>query len=160
MGFVAWLRSLFSEERIFYKRLEPPTQEEKEEPKQEGEVKYFPQSKDGYFIQFRGELFLFDEEGIKKFKEEFYISPYKLSIEYKKNYFYLVRVYPNGYIEYFHSWFMMPEKEEFREKNHLDKWDVVVHHKKVNPWNNRRENLQVMTRTEHDILHHRQTTIA
>lgn len=101
--------------------------------------------------------FIFDREGFNVFNEEFNIKGYTLRVIGG----YLARVDSDGNEEFFHRFFLKDEIEKFylekKAECGLNRQDIVVHHKNLNPQWNKRDNLVVMTKEEHDILHNRIT---
>jgi len=101
--------------------------------------------------------FIFDKEGFDIFNEEFNTKGYSLRVIGG----YLGRVDSDGKEEFFHRFFLKDEIEDFYLKKKaecgLNRQDVIVHHSNLNPQWNKRDNLVVMTKEEHDLIHHRIT---
>lgn len=101
--------------------------------------------------------FKFDKDALNVFNEEFNIKGYTLRVIGG----YLARVDSEGKEEFFHRFLLKDEIEKFylekKAECGLNRQDIVVHHKNLNPQWNKRDNLVVMTREEHDIVHGRIT---
>lgn len=106
---------------------------------------------------FDNQKFIFDKEGLDVFNEEFNVKGFTLCVIGG----YLGRVDSEGKEEFFHRFFLKKEIEDFylnkKAECGLNRQDVVVHHSNTTPWWNKRDNLVVMTKEEHDILHNRIT---
>lgn len=101
----------------------------------------------------------FDDIGFKLFNTEFLKSEYDQEmIIYKSGKTkYLAKRCVEGKInDFFHRWLMIKEIHKFALDNSIsNKFDIVVHHKNGNSLDNRKSNLQVMTKNEHLKIHHR-----
>jgi hypothetical protein len=106
-------------------------------------------------IFFNQRIFLVDEEGLKVFNEEFNIPDYHLCLVYSKNGVYLAREKNYGKEELFHRFLMKKEIEDFQLERGCRFESIVVHHINFEEYDNRRENLKVMTKQEHDKIHNR-----
>lgn len=115
-------------------------------------------SEEGIFCVWNKEIFLFDKEGFELFQQQFCVPDYELVKGITKSGNYLARrKFGEINCEFFHRWFMHKEVFNFRKDNYLEGSEIVVHHKNFNTSINTRDNLQVMTRKEHDLLHNRET---
>jgi hypothetical protein len=121
--------------------------------KEERKLKILPKTSEGYWIQLDKKMFLFDEEGWKLFEEEFDNPSYELFVNYAKKSYYLGRVNKeNGHKKFFHRMFMWSEILDYASKKGVREFEVDIHHKQ-NCFDNRRENLVPLTRSEHEGGH-------
>lgn len=113
---------------------------------------------EGVFCIWNKDIFLFDKEGYNLFNQKFNQVLYdfvKVNTKSGK-YLAMIKKGENALI-FFHRWLMENEIFNFAFENNIsDKYEIVVHHKNFNPSLNNRENLQVMTREEHNKLHNRE----
>jgi hypothetical protein len=130
--------------------------------KKENELRVVPSDSPNLcYIRFKNKLFSFDKEGFDLLQEEFNQEPYELIIKKEKTKnggeaFYLARENKNtGKIDFFHRWIMRKEIEDFCLEYNCKQEEVVVHHKNFNPIFNEKDNLQVITITEHNKIHNR-----
>lgn len=101
-------------------------------------------------------IFVFDEESLAYLRS--FIEDGETLVMYRegKNK-YLGKVsntnplkYPD--IKFFHIYLMQGEINKEREKRKID--DLVVHHRNRKSYDNRKDNLQVLTKEEHFLVHH------
>lgn len=110
------------------------------------------------------DIFLFDKEGYEFFQKGFRIdSVYNeemkelLKVRSEDGIHKYLGKLKEGYRtpSYFHREFMRKEILNFSLGRNIDKSEIVVHHRNFNPQDNKKENLLVMTKQEHDELHNR-----
>ena len=105
-------------------------------------------------------LFIFDPEGYDLFEEKFNTFRSKI-IVYKgkkdNSEGYLSKLIPGLHKPLgFHRWLMSEEIEKFAKENNISNTkEIHVHHIDGNTTNNRKENLQVMTKKTHRKLHYK-----
>lgn len=100
---------------------------------------------------FEGKTFTFCKEGYKLFEEDFCDEDsYKIIVDNN----YLARENKiNEGKNYFHRWLMKDEVEDLKNKNKCSYEDIQVHHKDSTTTNNKKDNLQPLTKKEHRKLH-------
>ncbi len=124
--------------------------------KQENELKVIPSDLDGVCLSLKKKLFLLDNEGFELFREKFNLPEYTLFISYSKKGYYLARRNnETDKEEFFHRFLMKKEIEDFQLERGCLFEEIVVHHDNFEEWDDRKENLKIMTKEEHDILHNR-----
>lgn len=128
----------------------------KEEKENKLKIIPFENGKD-ICISLNKKLFVIDKEDYNIFEDEFNLSEYTLSVHYSENGYYLVRINEHtGKEDFLHRFLMQKEIEDYCLENDYEEKEVVVHHKNFYEWNNKRENLQIMSKKEHNKLHHRE----
>ncbi|MEN7982025.1 MAG: hypothetical protein ABFQ65_01095 [Nanoarchaeota archaeon] len=100
---------------------------------------------------FKEKVFLFDKEGYK-FYNDIFRNYGKLTI---KNKYLAIDEESNEWVLFFHREFMRIEIEDFCVENNCKGDKVVIHHTDFSTTNNKKENLRVMFKEEHNKLHHR-----
>lgn len=111
----------------------------------------FEEFSGGMKCNFKGKTFLFDKEGYEFYRREFILFG---GLDIINNYL-AINNPANEWTSFFHRYFMRIEIEDFCEENNCEGKDVVVHHIDFSRTNNRKENLRVMFKVEHDKLHNR-----
>lgn len=138
----------------------PEIREQVIKEKQEREFKVLDRNdkEDLIATTFEKLTFFFDKEGFEIFNEDFNVKGYSLCLVHSQNGEYLARVNKETEREdLFHRFFMKDEIEDFYSKKDVEYKNIVVHHVNFSEKDNRKLNLQVMTKEEHDILHNRTT---
>jgi hypothetical protein len=109
-----------------------------------------------YFIG--NTIFTFDREGYDLFEAKFDTFRSKIIVykgEETSSEGYLCRLLPGLKKPLsFHRWLMLKEIEKFAKENDIEDLRTIhVHHKDLDTTNNRKNNLQVMTKEAHRKLH-------